>query len=319
MTPPGLALLERAFGRGGIVGYHGIREGTLLPSAHITPEGIRRQFEFLAETYVVLPLTEFVARRKSGRSVRNCVAITFDDAYSGILTHVLPLLERMHLPATVFVASGFCSRGERFWWDRIEWVAERLDAEGRAELFRNSGLASDAVDHEVRDTILTRHRGALPPAFDRSLRRAEQVTGLVPERAMSPDELLQLSRSELVDFGCHTAHHYALPWLTPAKAEKEIRLNHAWMRERLPRVRPYLAYPYGLFTRDTIEAARRAGMEVGFSLAGRAATTRFAMFDCPRVGLADVNTLKGLRLRLTWAMIPVVTFRDRGWISKRTP
>jgi peptidoglycan/xylan/chitin deacetylase (PgdA/CDA1 family) len=319
MTPPGLGLVERTFGRGGIVAYHGVREGALLPSTHITPAAIEAQFEFLADKYRVLPLPEFVARRNTGKSVRGCVAITFDDAYVGILTHVRPILERLGLGATVFVASSFCVREKRFWWDRFEWVLQRIEPEAGARLLREAGLGGQAADQDVRDLLLTRFRGALPRALDLALQRAESQVGLVPERAMTTEELVQLARCELVDFGCHTVHHYALPWLAAPKAEKEIRLNHAWLRERLPRVRPYLAYPYGLYTSATVEAARRSGMEAAFSIAGRAATSRFPLFSCPRVGMADVNSLRGLRLRLAWATIPVVAVRDRGWIAQRTP
>ena len=319
MAPPGLALLERAIGRGGIVAYHGVREGSLLRSTHITPTAIQVQFEFLAESYRVLPLAEFVARRKAGRSLRGCVAITFDDAYLGILTHVLPSLKRLGLAATVFVASSFCVREKRFWWDRFEWARQRLEPVRSARLLREAGLDVRAADHEVRDRLLTRYRGALPRALDQALQRAESEVGLVPERAMTTEELLELARCDLVDFGCHTVHHYALPWLTPPKAEKEIRLNHEWLRARLPRVRPYLAYPYGLYTPTTVEAARRSGMEAAFSISGLAATSRFPLYDCPRIGMADVFPLKSLRLRLAWFTIPILALRDRGWIEDRTP
>ena len=320
MTAPwGLQLLERALGRGGIVAYHDVREGSLLPSTHITPAVLQTHFEFLTASYQVLPLTEFVSRRQRGKSLRGCVAITFDDAYVGILTHARAILERLGLGATVFVATSFCSRDKRFWWDRFEWVRQALEPEQRIHLLQSLGLGAEAPDHEVRDLILTRFRGALPHTLDRELWQAEHRVGAVPERAMTGAELTQLARCPLVDFGCHTAHHYALPWLTPTKVEKEVRLSHDWLRERLPRVRPYLAYPYGLHTGETAKAASRSGMQAAFSIAGRAATSRFSLYSCPRIGMADVNTLRGLRLRLSWLTIPIVAARDRRWIAQRTP
>lgn len=320
MTPrPLLPLLERMFGRGGIVAFHGVRESSLLASTHLTPAALQGHLEFLADGYDVVPLAEFVRRRRDGRSLRRCVAITFDDAYTGILAHGLPILEHLRLPATVFVATAYSRSGRRFWWDRLEWVMQRTGTSERAALLRGVGLDEGAADHEVRDRIITHFRGGLPLSLDAALRRAEAHVGLVPERAMSGEELLQLARSGLVDFGCHSAHHYALPWLTGAKAQKEIQLDHDWLRERLPRVRPYLAYPYGLYTQATIEAARRSGMEVAFSIEGRAATSRFPMFSCPRIGVADVNSVQGLRLRLSWITIPLVAFRNGGWHPRLRP
>ena len=316
---PGLSLLERVFGRGGIAAYHGIRRTSFLSSTHATPETFQAHMEFLVGSYRVLSLTEFVARRRAGKSLRACVAITFDDAYAGVLTDALPILQRLGLPATVFVATSFCRGGKRFWWDRFEWTMCKAGPGTRADLLRGVGLGEGAADHEVRDSILTRFRGALPRSLDRALRRAENELGLVPERAMTADELVQLARSDLVDFGCHSAHHYALPWLPAGKVEREIRLDHDWLRARLPRVRPFLAYPYGLYTRATVEAARRSGMEAAFSIEGHAATSRFPMFHCPRIGMADVNQLRGLRLRMAWITVPVVVARSRGWIGNRVP
>ncbi len=320
MTPMrALPLLERTFGRGGIIAYHGVRQSSLLPSTHATPETFEAQVAFLAGSYAVLPLAEYVARRRSGRSLRGCVAITFDDAYVGVRDHALPILERLGLPATVFVASSFCRGGRRFWWDRFEWVLHGLGAAAREELLRAVGLGPGAADHELRDRIITRFRGALPRGLDRALRQAERRLGLVPERAMTAEELAGFARSELIEFGCHSAHHYALPWLPAPKVEREIRLDHNWLRERLPRVRPYLAYPYGLYTSDTVAAARRCGMEAAFSIEGRAATSRFPLYCCPRIGVADVSAVPRLRLRLAWITIPLLAARNRGWHPRLRP
>ena len=314
----GLALLERALGRGGIIAYHGVRETSLLPSTHVTPLALQSHLEFLAREYEVIALEEYVRRRSGGKSLRGCVAVTFDDAYTGVLRYALPLLQRLRLPATIFVATGFC-RQQRFWWDRFEWVLGGVSAAARADLLRSVGLGATAEHHEVRDRIITHYHGGIPRSLDGALRRAERRLGQVPERAMTLEELLELGNCELIDFGCHSAHHYALPWLPMPKAVKEIRRDYEWLRQRLARVRPYLAYPYGLYTMATVEAARRAGMQAAFSIEQRAATSHFPLYYCPRIGMADVNTLKGLRLRLTWMAIPLVAARNRGWHPRLRP
>ena len=164
----GIRILERALGRGGIVAYHAVRESSRLRSTHITPAALQSQVEFLSASYHVVSLAEFVQRRTAGKSLRRCVAVTFDDAYLGVLTLGLPILERFQVPATVFVATSYCRDGKRFWWDRFEWVAQQLDAAGKTELVRSVGLDGAAGDDLVRDRILLHHRGALPRALDSS-------------------------------------------------------------------------------------------------------------------------------------------------------
>ena len=46
--------------------------------------------------------------------------MTFDDAFSSVLERVLPILQRLGIPATVFAATRFAPRGERLIWDGID-------------------------------------------------------------------------------------------------------------------------------------------------------------------------------------------------------
>ena len=315
----GIQILERALGRGGIVAYHDVRESSLLESTHITPHAFDAQLEFLTASYHVIPLAEFVQRRVQGQSVRHCVSVTFDDAYAGVLTQGLPILERRQVPATVFVATSYCEGDGRFWWDRYEWIAQQIDPAAKGDLTRTIGLDGSATDDRVRDTILVDHGGRLPPALHGALQTWERRLGQVPERAMNVDEIVRFSRSQLVEFGCHTMHHYALPWLTSDEIQREVREAQQWLEQRLPRVRRFLAYPYGLHSPAAVDAVRESGMDAAFTISGLAATSAFPMYQCPRIGMADVNTLKGLRLRLAWASIPLLKARDREWMRKRTP
>src|SRR5213592_390568 len=115
--------LNRLFGSGGIVAYHDVTRAPFSPAMHITVNRLAEQLEFLvSERYRIIPLREFVERRRFGRSVRRCVALTFDDAYHGVLELALPLLERFGV-ATVFVATSYARNGAVgvYWWDRLNW------------------------------------------------------------------------------------------------------------------------------------------------------------------------------------------------------
>jgi peptidoglycan/xylan/chitin deacetylase (PgdA/CDA1 family) len=87
-------------GPSAILTYHSLDEtGSVISTP---PELFRRQMEFLAGSGIpVVPLDQVAERPGS-------VAITFDDGFCNLLDHALPVLERLGLPATVFVVSGYC-------------------------------------------------------------------------------------------------------------------------------------------------------------------------------------------------------------------
>jgi peptidoglycan/xylan/chitin deacetylase (PgdA/CDA1 family) len=89
-----------------ILTYHSLDDSGSVIS--MPPERFRRQMEFLASGAVpVAPLDEAFG-------APNRVAITFDDGYRNLLDHAIPLLEKLRLPATIFVVSGYCGGGNNW-------------------------------------------------------------------------------------------------------------------------------------------------------------------------------------------------------------
>jgi len=317
--PGWLARLDGLFGCGGIIAYHDITRVPFSPSMHTCVHALAEHLAFLdAEGYRVISLAELIERRQTNRSVRRCVALTFDDAYHGVLELALPLLERFAAPATVFVATGYAGAGEttRYWWDRLNWVLERADSADAGQVIDALHLAGASGD-QIRATLCASSAGRLSDDWDTVIAAAERVVGVVPERPLTELELRELARAELIEFGCHTDSHPALPALPAGEQRREISSSHVWLSERLPRVRPFLAYPYGLYDRTTVQAARDAGMHAAFSIEGWAAGPRFDLYACPRIGLAQVNSVRSMQLRLSWLTIPLVAWRNRGWHPRR--
>jgi peptidoglycan/xylan/chitin deacetylase (PgdA/CDA1 family) len=92
--------------RSAILTYHSLDDSGSVIS--MPPDRFRRQMEFLASGPIpVVPLDQALLRP-------NCVAITFDDGFRNFLDHAAPVLDRLRLPATVFVVSGYCG-GKNNW------------------------------------------------------------------------------------------------------------------------------------------------------------------------------------------------------------
>ncbi len=309
-------VLERLAGTGGVVAYHGVGEAPTWPTMHVDPSSLREQLWFLRHHYSVLPLSELLDRWRRRLPTTGCVAITFDDAYVGVARHAAELLAAYDLPATVFVVVANARIGAPYWWDTAERDRRAARGGGWIDAPRIVGLqALDASSphamEAVRMQVLARFAGRWPapqPASD----DADDW------RSMRFDELEQLARDSRFDFGVHTVTHAALPLLPAAEQVAEISEAYGVLRERLPRCRAVLAYPYGLYDERTIAAVRAAGMEAALSIEGRSAGTRPHPYMIPRVGVGAVHNSRSIAMRLCNAARPLLILRNRG-VHPRIP
>jgi peptidoglycan/xylan/chitin deacetylase (PgdA/CDA1 family) len=303
------SLLERAFGWGGVIAYHGVGESPSNTVMHVSPKRLLAQLELLRDRYRIVPLRVLIDRWRLGKSTRNCVAITFDDAYAGVLIHALPILRSLDIPATVFVASDYAALGASYWWDTVE--RQRIASEGRewTETVKAVGIADadrtkpTTID-QIRNRVLARFAGRWPGDLSSG---GESVW-----RSLTFAELELLAADDRIEFGVHTLSHPALPLLPYDAQVDEIRNNLALLRNRLPRVIPVVAYPYGLYDRTTVRAARAAGMIAGLTMEGRATADRPDPMIAPRIGAGEIHPPKSLTRRLTRALRPALVMRNRG-------
>lgn len=109
-----------------VLGYHAVSE-RWPASLSVTPGALRDQLGHLvARGYRGVTFTEAVCGRAGGR----VLAVTFDDAYRSVLSHAAPVLERLGLPATVFVPTAFPDGGGPMSWPGIDrWLGTEHDGE----------------------------------------------------------------------------------------------------------------------------------------------------------------------------------------------
>jgi peptidoglycan/xylan/chitin deacetylase (PgdA/CDA1 family) len=98
--------------------YHSVEPGWESPLA-VEPDAFARQAAWLRRSRRVLPLPAALSRLDAtGRLPRGEAVLTFDDGFAALHTHVLPVLIREQLPATVFlVAQTLTPAGQP-----VDWV-----------------------------------------------------------------------------------------------------------------------------------------------------------------------------------------------------
>lgn len=109
-----------------ILCYHAVSPGWPTEFA-IEPRRLEAQLRsLLRRGYRPATLTAAVEDPPPGKTV----VVTFDDAYRSVLREGLPVLERLGVPATMFVPSAFATSQEPMAWaEMADWLGTPFEAE----------------------------------------------------------------------------------------------------------------------------------------------------------------------------------------------
>jgi len=250
-------------------------------SLHLPISSFREILDWLPEVFELVPL-DVVFREPDEFTIRPRAAITFDDAYVGVVSEAIPELERRGIPATIFAVTGVHG-GHTFWWDAL--------ADGYA----------GGLPEALREAALTEARG-----------RGEEVGRWAAERSLTMSELsgpfvsapwAEIERVEMIagiEVASHTRTHANLAALYDDELDSELADARTELTARIPGARPWLAWPYGRSSEAAEEAAQRAGYEFALRVGGGTRLRREGRpspFRLPRLNVPAGLSLAGFRLR----------------------
>jgi peptidoglycan/xylan/chitin deacetylase (PgdA/CDA1 family) len=276
-------------GRLCIVNYHRILE-MADPLLGTDPDvaTFRWQMKLLADCFNVLPLNEALKALTEDRIPARAVCITFDDGYRSTHDLALPILREFHLPATVFITTGYVGEGS-MWNDRI---IESLRIIGSSSLDLNDeglGVYPMASVNERRKTIqtLTEKAKYLPPHKRQALiDRLEQMAGIDNPDQMLTESMIRTLSEQHIEIGAHTVSHPILTSLADANARQEITESKRQLERIIGKPVRYFAYPNGKqgmdFDKRHVLMAKEAGFAAAFTTAHGAATSAHDQFTLPR-------------------------------------
>jgi peptidoglycan/xylan/chitin deacetylase (PgdA/CDA1 family) len=245
-----VALARRLRSDGVILCYHNVvPDGAGGPGSglglHMSRTNFERQVRWLAGTYELVSLGEFVARQAQGAPLGGVAALTFDDGYAGVFEQAWPLLQELRVPATVFVVANAPDRDEAFWWDHPGVLP----------------LLSDAS----RDEWLTTLRGDRAAILQAA--RVANGSDHVP-RACRPAgwDTIAAAACAGLGIGVHSATHRSLPALDQSELHAEVVASRETVARHTGVTPQFFAYPYGRWNERVREAVRVAGYRAAFVL-----------------------------------------------------
>lgn len=277
-------------GRLSVLIFHRVRHQTdpLFPG-ELDAERFETQMRRVSRWFNVLPLPEAVERLRSGTLPARATAISFDDGYADNCTVALPILRRLGLSCTFFVATGFLDGG-RMWNDT---VIEAVRGAAATELdldFLDLGrhdIGSLLARRKTIDTLLGRLK-----YLDMAEREARAAAIAKLSRTNMPDDLM-LSSGQVqtlcnagMTIGAHTVSHPILCSISVEAAREEMRVSKSRLEEITGKPVRLFAYPNGKPGKDYSHAhvsiVREVGFAAAFSTSAGVATRHSDLFQLPR-------------------------------------
>jgi len=275
----------------------------LLPD-EVDAVAFEARMRWVKDWFNVLPLGEAVQRLRDGRLPERPLAITFDDGYADNARIATPILRRLGLPATFFIATGFLDGG-CMWNDTV--IEAVRAAKGPVLDLASLGLGAHRVDDaRNRRAAIDRLIAALkhlPPGdrADKAARIAEIAgAGAPSDLMMSAGDVRRLHLDGMT-IGAHTVNHPILTRIADGEARAEIELSRRRLEDITGAPVRLFAYPNGKRAEDFglrhVEMVRTLGFDGAVTTAWGAARHGADPLQLPRFTPWDRQRWRyGLRL-----------------------
>lgn len=268
--------------------YHGVTEIAHEPPiwTQLPATRFREQIEFLGKHYRFLSLKEIVNAIESRSGLPDRAAlITFDDGLENNYKVAFPILQKMGVPAAVFLTVDYIGSDNFLWVDEL-YVLLRESSVREITLDLPDMLAQRYYDegnvwksYEIMVELLKRS------GMEKRSQEMERLEALLPPAARGPyddfrmlgwDEVRTMQQSGLVEFGVHTATHRILTELSPEEWEREIAEPKMKLEREIGTEAASFCFPNGRpgrdFAGEHLGYLRKTGFRCAF-------TTENTLFD----------------------------------------
>lgn len=244
----------------------------------VSPENFEKQMLYLKRNFEILKVSELLNNIKTKTVPKKGIVITFDDGYSDNYEFVLPILEKLKIPATIFVCSSNINKDEESWSHQLEQIFfsnEKLPEKLNFEFNEKKYIFNTSNEKLIKETHIKLHemiKFLNKENRDKIMDLLFKWSGVIKKtrkyyRILSADELRKMSNLKYLDIGGHTLNHVCLSRLPKNEQKKEIEENKKHLEKIINKKISAFSYPYGGkadYNQDSIEIIKN-NYEMAFS------------------------------------------------------
>ena len=260
------------YGSCAVLLYHRVTQLETDPQQlSVTPANFDVHIEHLKKNYRLLTVQEFQYHLENKkRFPKKSVLITFDDGYADNYLEALPILEKHNAQGLFYIATGTLNTDKEYWWDALERIVLLSLNMHSSEKFIIKDVIYDLTDLskgkrlELYERLLPVLRAINSSVREEKINELAQIfnsfQGRATHRAMTFQELKNMSVSESAVIGAHTHLHPSLGALTYEEQLKEIETSKNILEQLVSKKITHFSYPFGTvndFNADTLDIVKK--------------------------------------------------------------
>ena len=170
------------------------------------------------------------------------VIVNVDDGWVGNKHNIIPIVNELEIPISIFVNTDPVEHGDAYWWSYVQAANKsKIDQHKVATLKRIKNGDRNKVLNQIKSQILLK------------------------SEALSIQDLCEISKSKFVTIGSHTVSHPILPMCTDEESFYEISESKNKLEKILQTKVSHFAYPNGDFSIREVNFLKKNGYELAYS------------------------------------------------------
>lgn len=243
-----------------------------------TPEEFLWQMQHIKHYYNPIRLSE-LGNYFSGQTPwpARPVVITFDDGFDDNYHYAFPVLQQEDIPATIFVTTDYIDSSTSYWFDFAVFLLKKLTiktelktADNQFAILLDPGLSIKTLQRELF-IFLKRIPDVARQEILQKLSQAVDVysnpnpLSLLHSKAMTWDNIREMSNSGVVDIGSHTLSHPILNQISREQLVEELQQSKQLIENKTGKPCYIMAYPFGgddITSPQVIQEVANAGYQL---------------------------------------------------------
>ena len=216
-----------------------------------------KQIIFLTKNFNVISINDV----HKNFNLKKKIVVTFDDGYLDNYEIAFPILKKYNCPAIIYIATSFLNNIDYPWWLNI-W---KIIKQNKFIIFNkkkidisNKNLKIKNYNFFCRKLFLLKKREQV--IFFNKLRYDIKKSIKNKKIFLLKENLIKLSKNNLVEIGCHSHHHQNLKILNKNELNKDI-VKSKGILEKVTRKKIFhFSIPFGTkdsFTEKTIRLLKK--------------------------------------------------------------